>query len=66
MLDNGWADEDICNELGMEPEELLKLKYITGFAKLFENTEYNRSWKTKRQILEEKKFRESSQQTSDS
>lgn len=59
MLDNGWADEDICNELGMEPEELLKLKYITGFAKLFEDTDYNKAWETKRQIQEKKKFRDS-------
>lgn len=54
MLDNGWKDEDICNELGMEPEELLRLKHITGFSKLFENTEYRKSWTTKAQILLEK------------
>lgn len=42
----------------MEPEELLKLKHITGFSKLFEDTEYNRAWKTKRQILIEKEYRE--------
>lgn len=58
LLDNGWADEDICNELGMEPEELLKLKHITGFSKLFENAEYNRAWKTRRQILLEKQVRD--------
>lgn len=58
MLDNGWADEEICNELGMEPEELLKLKHITGFSKLFEDAEYNRAWKTRRQILLEKEVRE--------
>lgn len=58
MLDNGWADEDICNELGMEPEELLKLKHVTGFSKLFENTEYKKAWKTKRQILIEKEYRD--------
>jgi hypothetical protein len=58
MLDNGWADEAICNELGMEPEELLKLKHITGFSKLFADTEYKKSWKTKRQILQEKSYRD--------
>ena len=58
LLDNGWADEDICNELGMEPEELLKLKHITGFSKLFEDAEYNRAWKTRRQIQLEKKVRD--------
>lgn len=63
MLDNGWADEAICNELGMEPEELLKLKHITGFSKLFEDTEYNRAWKTKRQILLEKEVRDAENRT---
>ena len=31
MLDNGMSDAAICNELGMEAEELLRLKHITGF-----------------------------------
>jgi hypothetical protein len=50
MLDNGWKDEEICNHLGMEPEEILKLKHITGFSKLFKDAEYNKAWETKRQI----------------
>lgn len=54
MLNNGWADDEVCNHLGMEPEELLRLKHITGFSKLFANHEYNKSWKTKNQILLEK------------
>jgi hypothetical protein len=50
MLDRGWSDAAICNELGMEPEELLKLKHITGFSKLFENVEYAKAWETRAQI----------------
>jgi hypothetical protein len=50
MLKNGWRDEDICNHLGMEAEELLKLKHITGFSALFKNAEYNKSWQTTKQI----------------
>jgi ParB-like chromosome segregation protein Spo0J len=50
MLENGWKDADICNELGMESEELLRLKHITGFSKLFENTEYKKAWETKNMI----------------
>lgn len=50
MLDNGWSDEQICKELGMESEELVRLKHITGFSKLFEDTEYQKSWETKNQI----------------
>jgi len=56
MLDNGWSDEEICNNLGMEPEEILKLKHITGFSKLFEQQEYKKSWKTKRMIKIEKEY----------
>jgi len=58
LLDGGWADADICNELGMEPEELLRLKHITGFSKLFKDREYNKSWQTKRQILIKKQMAE--------
>jgi ParB-like chromosome segregation protein Spo0J len=50
MLENGWSDEAICNELGMEPEEILKLKHITGFSKLFADIEYRKAWETKNQI----------------
>jgi hypothetical protein len=50
MLENGWQDADICNELGMEAEEILKLKHITGFSKLFDNVEYKKSWENKSQI----------------
>jgi ParB-like chromosome segregation protein Spo0J len=50
MLENGWKDSEICNELGMQPEELLKLKHITGFSKLFENVEYKKAWETENQI----------------
>lgn len=58
MLEQGWKDADICNHLGMEPEELLRLKHITGFSKLFENTEYKKEWVTKQQILIKKKFQD--------
>lgn len=50
MLDNGWDDHAICNELGMEPDELVRLKYITGFAKLFEDVEYHKAWESRRQL----------------
>ena len=58
MLEQGWKDSDICNHLGMEPEELLRLKHITGFSKLFENTEYKKEWVTKQQILIKKKYKD--------
>ena len=56
MLDNGWADADICNELGMSAEELLRLKHITGFSKLFADEEYRRAWVTDRQTRIKKEW----------
>lgn len=49
MLENGWEDAAICNELGMEPEELVRLKHLTGFSKLFKDTEYKRAWMSNKQ-----------------
>tara|TARA_R110000803_G_scaffold204542_2_gene270654 strand:+ start:540 stop:1121 length:582 start_codon:yes stop_codon:yes gene_type:complete len=59
MLDNGWKDEEICNHLGMSADELLRLKHITGFSKLFADAEYSKSWTTKDQIRIKKEFKHS-------
>lgn len=50
MLKNGWDDAEICNELGLEAEELVRLKYVSGFAKLYEGKEYGKAWVTTHQI----------------
>lgn len=50
MLRNGATDEEVCAEVGLEAEELARLKYVTGFAKLFEGTEYGQAWETDKQI----------------
>lgn len=55
MLENGWSDPDICNELGMSPEELIRLKHITGFSKLFKDAQYSKAWRNKNQIRAAKK-----------
>lgn len=56
MLENGWTDAEIIKELGMEHEELIRMKHITGFSKLFENTEYKKAWETKRQVQIKKEW----------
>jgi len=58
MLENGWTDEAICAEIGVEADELIRLKHVTGFSKLFENTEYKKAWETKRQIQLRKQYLE--------
>lgn len=45
MIKNGESDAVICKKLGMEPLELVKLKHITGFAKMFKNYEYSKAIK---------------------
>ena len=50
MLDEGMTDQQICVNLGMEADELLRLKHITGFSKLFENVGYKKAWESRYQI----------------
>ncbi|HEY6110561.1 MAG TPA: ParB/RepB/Spo0J family partition protein [Gemmatimonadales bacterium] len=58
MLDRGMSDAAICNELGMNPEELLRLKHVTGFSKLFADTEYRRAWMTRSQLRVAREYRQ--------
>lgn len=39
-----WTDERIAKELGMEPDEVLRLKQITGLAELFSDREFSEAW----------------------
>lgn len=39
-----WNDERIAKELGMEPDEVLRLKQITGLAELFADREFSQAW----------------------
>ena len=51
MMNNGWDDFSICAEIGCSPDELLRLKHLTGFSKLFENAEFSQSWETRHQVF---------------
>lgn len=39
-----WSDEKIANELGMEPDEVLRLTQITGLAGLFADRSFSEAW----------------------
>lgn len=41
MLRDGVSEREICEKVGLEQKELVKLKYVTGFAKIFKNYKYN-------------------------
>lgn len=58
MLQEGKSDVDICVDLGLEADELIKLKHITGFAKLFEGTKYSTSWESNNQIMNRQRYEE--------
>jgi ParB-like chromosome segregation protein Spo0J len=44
LLKLGWNDVQIAQHLGMEAEEVLRLKQMTGLAGLFKGQSYSRSW----------------------
>lgn len=39
-----WSDEKVARELGMEPDEVLRLKQIGGLAELFSDSEFSEAW----------------------
>ena len=39
-----WTDERIGKELGMDADEVLRLKQITGLAELFADGEFSEAW----------------------
>jgi ParB-like chromosome segregation protein Spo0J len=39
-----WSDEKIAKELGMEPDEVLRLQQVTGLAGLFADQEFTEAW----------------------
>jgi ParB-like chromosome segregation protein Spo0J len=39
-----WSDEKIGKELGMEPDEVLRLCQITGLAEMFSDKEFSMAW----------------------
>lgn len=41
---HNWTNARIGLELGMDPDEVLRLKQITGLAEAFANHEFSRAW----------------------
>lgn len=39
-----WSDEKIAKELGMEPDEVLRLTQVTGLAGLFSDRDFSEAW----------------------
>lgn len=39
-----WSDEKIAKNLGMEPDEILRLTQITGLAEMFSDSDFSQAW----------------------
>lgn len=44
LKDHNWTDARIGKELGMQPDEVLRLKQITGLAEAFKDHEFSKAW----------------------
>jgi ParB-like chromosome segregation protein Spo0J len=44
MIQQGWDDYKIAQHLGMDAEEVLRLKQITGLKQAFTNHKFSKSW----------------------
>lgn len=42
-----WSEAKIAKELGMEPDEVLRLKQIQGLAEMFADREFSEAWEVK-------------------
>jgi hypothetical protein len=40
----GWTDEKIQAELGMQIDEVVRLKQVTGLAALFADRQFSEAW----------------------
>lgn len=40
----GWTDEQICEHLGMELDEVIRLKQVCGLKEAFQDFEFSKSW----------------------
>lgn len=47
LVEAGMGDAWILRHIGMDKDELLRLKQITGVAALFQNVEFSEAWKDK-------------------
>lgn len=43
----GWSDEKMGQELGMDADEILRLKQINGLCEMFGNRQFSQAWTVK-------------------
>lgn len=45
LKQSSWSNEKICQELGMEADEVLRMQQITGLAHAYKDEEFSFAWK---------------------
>lgn len=48
-----WSDEKIGRELGMDPDEVLRLAQISGLQEMFQNREFSEAWEVDTSTIDE-------------
>ena len=48
-----WSDKKIGKELGMDPDEVLRLAQITGLAEMFDDADFSEAWEAELTINED-------------
>ncbi|MBQ3079055.1 MAG: ParB-like nuclease domain-containing protein [Clostridia bacterium] len=58
LIQKGWDDEKICTYLGMELDEVIRLKQISGLKEAFADHVFSKSWdEFERRLQEEEEKR---------
>ena len=55
LTQKGWSENEISEHLGMELDEIIRLKQITGLKETFANHEFSKSWEEFEQNIKKKK-----------
>lgn len=53
LLEEGWGDKQICEHLGMELDEVIRLKQISGLKEAFADHTFSKSWEEYERNLNE-------------
>jgi len=44
LKEMGWSNQRVCQELGMDQDEVLRMQQITGLASAFQDQDFSQSW----------------------
>lgn len=44
LIRSGWTDSEVAKELGMDADEVLRFKQVSGLPELFKDHQYSKSW----------------------